>query len=820
MIARTNNFKEEIAKLGRQIDFRIKLHTNDKLITQDNKFIVTQNNINLIVEQFNDQEIDEILDGNNIFNVIISNKGTILSTMMKEINFEINEDLRIGDLIDCEFGLKVNDEYEYINYSKYIIYSKELNEDTNTYSYVAYDSMLLSMVEVDDTSIIQNVTVKKAIENICDKVGLSVDITQNDLTNLPNLNKVINSNSFNNVKMTYRDVLDMICQCLGVSMISNNKNLYLKYFDPTIVDEFDENYLKDRNVTFGEKYGPINSVVLSRSEDNDNIYKKDNESIAINGLHEFKIKDNLIMLYDDREDYLDEIFDQLNGLEFYLNDFNSTGITYLEWLDFYNINRNGKIYKCLMLNDEIKIKNGLKEIIYTEKPLETTTDYTTSGKTDKEVSFIVDKQNGQIKASVKKGEIINEINLDESGASINAEKISLEGYTTINDGFSVDLDGNMTCNDATMNDSTMNNATMNNAIINGGNVELFDDGGESSVMIYDDSGIVHNVRALQVGDDLSGKILSLNFPNKFIGTATGTSIAFVPLIQFENGSIRYVNGYQYSNNVSIWLHTNDKNVELYYYDAEGDQVITNLSSIKLPSNIGKVTAIENSYVNTSNNKPLYSYATYDFITANNYTSVNSQGLTIKNDTIDTFYSGDGLHISNPNGSAYFNTEHGISWQMPYGSGYSDFSITKDALLYAPYGSQFYVYGGNNPNLNYTINGSTIIDANASRVIINNLNQSSLESKKKNFEKLKSGLDIIKDIDIYKYNLKTEEDKTKKHIGFVIGDEYKYSNEITNNENDGVDLYSFVAVCCKAIQEQQEEIESLKREIKSLKESDK
>lgn len=96
-----------------------------------------------------------------------------------------------------------------------------------------------------------------------------------------------------------------------------------------------------------------------------------------------------------------------------------------------------------------------------------------------------------------------------------------------------------------------------------------------------------------------------------------------------------------------------------------------------------------------------------------------------------------------------------------------------------------------------------------------LTQTSLESQKKNFEKLQSGLDIINDIDIYKYNLKSEEDNTKKHIGFVIGDEYNYSKEVTSSNNEGVDIYSFVAICCKAIQEQQGEIEKLKQRIEKL-----
>jgi hypothetical protein len=88
--------------------------------------------------------------------------------------------------------------------------------------------------------------------------------------------------------------------------------------------------------------------------------------------------------------------------------------------------------------------------------------------------------------------------------------------------------------------------------------------------------------------------------------------------------------------------------------------------------------------------------------------------------------------------------------------------------------------------------------------------------KKNFEKLNSGLDIINEIDIYKYNLKTENDEDKKHIGLVIGDKYRYSEAVTSRKNEGADLYSLISVCVKAIQEQQEQINQLKEELEKLK----
>lgn len=100
-----------------------------------------------------------------------------------------------------------------------------------------------------------------------------------------------------------------------------------------------------------------------------------------------------------------------------------------------------------------------------------------------------------------------------------------------------------------------------------------------------------------------------------------------------------------------------------------------------------------------------------------------------------------------------------------------------------------------------------------------LTQTSLADKKKNFELYSGALKTIENIDIYKYNLKDEEEGIKKHIGFVIGEEYNYSDEITNEDNTRVDLYSMISMCMQAIKEQQEIINKLENRIKKLEESD-
>ena len=95
-------------------------------------------------------------------------------------------------------------------------------------------------------------------------------------------------------------------------------------------------------------------------------------------------------------------------------------------------------------------------------------------------------------------------------------------------------------------------------------------------------------------------------------------------------------------------------------------------------------------------------------------------------------------------------------------------------------------------------------------------QTSLEEYKKNFEKLQeNALDILKTIDIYKYNLKNEKDTDKKHIGFVIGNNFNYSKEVTSLDNQGVDNYSFTSLCCKAIQELSTKVEELESKIKEM-----
>lgn len=218
-----------------------------------------------------------------------------------------------------------------------------------------------------------------------------------------------------------------------------NPNIKVEY--PVSYDEIDEEFLNDTQALFKKKYGPINSIVLSRSAESDNVYLKDEDSISKNGLCEIKIVDNQIMNWEDRSSYLQGILDKLKNVEYYINDFSSSGICYYDLCDKYNIKIKDKIYKSIMFCNEQNINQGLEEIIFNEEPVVSETDYSKADKTDlkiKKTTLEVDKQNQKIEGLIQNisdnsenitsinaslGEISQKVNTIENNVNENTEFI-------------------------------------------------------------------------------------------------------------------------------------------------------------------------------------------------------------------------------------------------------------------------------------------------------------------------------------------------------------------------------------------------------------
>lgn len=370
MKAHTLNFKTELKKMGKKTDSKITYTTNNS----------------------------EIVLHDELFGVEPVVKANLLKSVMKELHIESSVDIEKETIVNYQLGILIGNSYEYINYGNYVVYSSEKNEDTNTYNIICYDKMLYSMKNYDEIVGTYPMTLKTYLNAVASKIGLTVKDT-----NFYNYALTIPNNLYKDLDYTYRDVLDELAQATGSFIIINNDDqIEVKY--PSISeDTIDENYLKDINVKFGEKYGPVNSIVLSRAGESDNVYIQDATSVAQNGLCEIKIIDNQIMNFNNRSDFLQGLLNALNGTEYYLNDFSSIGILYYDVGDYYNISIGDTTYKCLMLNDEIQIKNGIQEFIHTDMPEEAETDYEKADKTDRRINqtyLIVDKQNQTIEGMI------------------------------------------------------------------------------------------------------------------------------------------------------------------------------------------------------------------------------------------------------------------------------------------------------------------------------------------------------------------------------------------------------------------------------------
>ena len=278
MKTHTSDFKNNVKLFGRELDSIISY-------TLDNE------NIEL---------------GNESLNSISPHyEGGILKSVMKQLDIECDREIPEGTELNYQFGVKVRDEdvedyrdnYDYINFGNYIVYSVEKQEDTNSYKIICYDKMLYSMKNYENMNITYPITIRDYINEICNKLGL---LFKNVNDTFANYNRIIQTELYDGLGYTIRDVLDELAQVTAstICINENDDQLEIRYINNT-EDTIDEEYLKDINVNFGEKYGPINSIVLSRSAESDNVYLQDETSIEQNGLCEIKIIDNQIMNFND-----------------------------------------------------------------------------------------------------------------------------------------------------------------------------------------------------------------------------------------------------------------------------------------------------------------------------------------------------------------------------------------------------------------------------------------------------------------------------------------------------------------------------------------
>ena len=488
MLAHSQDFKQAITSLGRDIKIKILCTKLDgKLTAEDNKLILTENNANIILHN-ETQNPEIILNEDNIYMLKKNNYGELFRTYMKSFDLKTPQEFNLGDKLIIQVGTTVNGEPEYLDYGTFYIYTKEFDEVDKTFSYQLCDSTIFTMQKFETSRVFSiyetqmtNSTLLKRILGVCGLVETYEEgvITKDnvDVGALVNSGKYVYKSTLDGMNLTYRDVLDMICQANGCSLVmvdrfrDGERHLYIDTvaIDNTPVDTIDEDILKDEIVKFEKKYGPINSLVISRADGNDNIVINDEQSIEDNGLTQYYIENNLILEQDNRDDYKTPLFNRIKDTEFYLCDLKTQGLGYIEYLDYFTTIIGDKSYNCICLKDIMTLDNGLEEDFTTEEPVETTQEYQVETIGDKEATIKLDKLNGTMVLKTDSNGKIAQVRLDSSGDSgslvaIDADEIDFTSHTfnlttddinITSDNFGVDENGSMWCTDAEIRGGTI-----------------------------------------------------------------------------------------------------------------------------------------------------------------------------------------------------------------------------------------------------------------------------------------------------------------------------------------------------------------------------
>lgn len=368
MIENTKLFREYLNTYGRQVEV-----------------IITDLKTN--IEYTNDQ----------VVSITKTYNTDLCKSTMQQLDFEIEGNISIEDEVNVKLGLFVDgSEVQYIDFGNFIVVGPEYVVDTNSTKFKAYDYMYKAHVDFDSSVLSFPCTLYNIVFQLCSILSIPFEMTE-----FNNSDKVIESNVFLNSALTYRDVFDIVAEVTGLNILVSKNKLILKKYELTDI-EINENDLK--SLTLGKKYGPINSLVFSRSAESDNLYRKDDTSIEENGLCELKITDNLILdtLYRNR--FIDDCFSVLKGLEYTIFDLESFGCCILEPGDLFIIkDLDGESHQTISFNSVITINSGINEKMHVDEPKLSCTDYASATKDErKDLSTYlqVNKELGEIKAKI------------------------------------------------------------------------------------------------------------------------------------------------------------------------------------------------------------------------------------------------------------------------------------------------------------------------------------------------------------------------------------------------------------------------------------
>lgn len=306
-------------------------------------------------------------------------EGNLFKTIMKQIEITVKNAAELKDKnVNFQYGIYIDNDFKYINLGNYYIKDIEDNKGKSELVVTGYDKMInfMKIFKQSDLQLTYPCTMLALIQKVCEVCGVELYST-----NFFNSDLVVNEDYFTAQELTYRDVLEKVAETTETTIFIKDNKLCLHKLANNPVEKLDASYLT--SLTVKEKFGPVNALVLGRGDVEDNVEARDDTSIAQNGRCEIRFDENEFVEYQ-REQVIDEMFEQIKGLEYYSFEGSDVGVMWLEPCDLIEVEDSEEnTYKTIYLSANITINTGISSDIEAGIPEETNTEYKVTTKEEK-----------------------------------------------------------------------------------------------------------------------------------------------------------------------------------------------------------------------------------------------------------------------------------------------------------------------------------------------------------------------------------------------------------------------------------------------------
>lgn len=389
--------------------------------------------INPVIYYYNDIGDKVTVVHDDIIEARLSYSASIVGTVMKGLTAEIKSQLPDKPIFFQNTVMYNEEEQTKVYGPYYLKESPTYNADSKTYSHTLYDGFLKTMVSYNPIDIQYPTTILAFFKKLCTSCGFSTDIES-----LPNGDKELIEDIYKDIGYTFRDIFDDIAEATASLFMLVGDNIKKCSFESQNIN-INDDILRNQNIEINSHFGPVNSIVLTRSGDSDSVYKKDE---TLSSWNEYRIEDNQLMNNDERASFLPAIYDELFGLEFDIYDLKLVGYGGFDPLQKVTISTSNNTYSSYIFNDIQVFTQGYEESIFTEMPEKTNTNYEASTTEDdrlNKVEILVNKNTKEITSIVQTSEAkFSKIHQDVESVTVSISSVTDDVYAVKNNGLNLE----------------------------------------------------------------------------------------------------------------------------------------------------------------------------------------------------------------------------------------------------------------------------------------------------------------------------------------------------------------------------------------------